>query len=85
MFEVKERLVIAPSTRFLPADSAAITTLVTPKANSGAADPSIDHRNGRAALWQPASSSRIQAVESTVILATMAYFAYGVAAAVGLF
>ena len=85
MFEVKEHLVVKPGARFMPADSANITELVKPQARSSAADPSIDHRVGPAAVWQPASSSRIHAVESAVMLATMAYFGYGVAAAVGLF
>jgi hypothetical protein len=85
MYAVKESLVVTAKTGFVQADSAAIAALVTPKARRGAADPSIDHRVGPAAVWQPASSSRILTVESTVIVATMAYFAYGVAAAAGLF
>jgi hypothetical protein len=85
MLEMKERLVVTAKAQFLPAEPVAVATLVTPKVNRGAADPSIDHRIGPAAVWQTASSVRIRAAESTVIVATMAYFAYGVAAALGLF
>ena len=85
MFEAKQRLAVTPKAQFLPDDSAATLTMETPRAHLGARDPSIDHRVGPTAVWKPASSARIDVVETTVILGTMTYFAYGVGAAFGLF
>jgi hypothetical protein len=84
MLDIRERLVVAPSARFVPADTA-VTALLAPKPHAAAADPSIDHRLGPAVAWQPASNAHIHAVESAVLLGVMGYFAYGLAAAFGLF
>jgi hypothetical protein len=83
MLDLKERLVVTPRARFVPADTA-VTALLAPRPQAPANDPSIDHRVGPAAVWQPASRARIHAVEGAVLLGVMGYFAYGLAAAFGL-
>ena len=85
MLNLKDRLVVEPTSRFVPVESAPVTALLQPKVNAPAADPSIDHRVGPAPVWAPASAARIRAVEGVVIVGIMAYFAYGLAAALGLF
>ena len=85
MLNLKDRLVVEPTSRFVPVESATVTALLHPRVNAPAADPSIDRRVGPAAVWAPASAARIRAVEGVVIVGVMAYFAYGLAAALGLF
>ena len=85
MLDLQERPPAQATPSYAPADLARIKALLQPPAHAPAADPSIDHRVGPAPVWAPASAARIRAVEGLVIVGVMAYFAYGLGAALGLF
>jgi hypothetical protein len=95
MSEVMQRAAIAPTapaaptTYPTPVDAAAAAAtaaaLVERITHPAANDTGVDHRLGRSTVWKPASSARIQTVEGLVILGTMGYFAYGLAAVLGVF
>ena len=92
MSEVMQRAAIvptAPTASPTPVDAAAAAAtaaaLVKRITHPPAVETSVDHRLGRTTVWKPASSARIQTVEGLVILGTMGYFAYGLAAVLGVF
>jgi hypothetical protein len=71
------------------AQRAEIQGLLRPKARAAVVDPCGDavqaHSYGPATAWQPASAARIRVVESAMAIGVMAYFASGLAKALGLF
>ena len=83
LHQTLSELVVSPTTSFVPAHEVAIEKLLRrPPAPRPAGH---DLESSRSTVWAPASSRRIRVVETMMVAGVMAYFAYGVAAALGLF
>jgi hypothetical protein len=83
VIELAERPAVKAPNALSAADSAKVQALVH-RLVKPRIDPDLDRCTGPTVPWNPASSVRIRAVESVVILAIMAYFASAALPALGL-